>query len=339
MIVARCLIALALPLAAQQLYEEDLKATQALREKLWRQMDEFSKAQENGVDGLRRVFLNRIGYPVSGLRATGPLRLEKTGEDAIATYHRAWLPLSGGMDAYGLYILPKKPLAKRAPLVISQHGGGGFPEMATFHGGTNYKDQVRGAVQEGYIVYAPHTVMYPFGDRDRGTTIPADVRKVLDSRFRAQGTSLAAVEVMKINLALDALTKRPEIDPSRIAMIGLSYGGFYSTYAAALDPRIKVVVASCSFRNDPAIVDGSAEGRLLDLAPAEVAALIAPRPLQIQSGIRDNLIPIEGSRIAAQRALDYYRRQGAADKLQFEEFDGGHEFRGSLVWPFLKRWL
>jgi dienelactone hydrolase len=339
MIVARYLFALSLPIAAQQLYEEDLKATQPLREKLWRQMDDYSKAQEGSVESLRRVFLNRIGYPIPGLRATGPLRLERTGEDESAVYHRAWLPLSGGMDAYGLYIVPKKPLAKRAPLVISQHGGGGFPEMATFYGGTNYKDQVRGAIKEGYIVYAPLTLMYPFGDRDRGTAIPADVRKVIDARLRSQGTSLAALDVMKIKLALDALTNRPEIDPNRIAMIGLSYGGFYSTYVAALDPRIKVVVASCSFRNDPAIVDGTAEGRLLDLAPAEIAALIAPRPLQIQSGIRDNLIPIEPSRIAAKRALDYYTRQGAADKLSFEEFDGGHEFRGSLVWPFLKRWL
>ncbi len=339
MIVARSLLFTAFALQAQELYEEDLKATQPIREKLWRQMDEYSKGPADSVAALRRVFLNRLGYPVPGLQAAGPQRLEKTGEDNVAVYHRAFLPLTGGMEAYGLYIVPKKPLAKRAPLVISQHGGGGFPEMATFRGGSNYKDQVRGAVNEGYIVYAPHTVMYPFGDRDRGTAIPADVRKDLDARLRAQGTSLAAVEVMKIKLALDALTKRPEIDPKRIAMIGLSYGGFYSTYAAALDPRIKVVVASCSFRDDPAIVDGKTEGRLLDLAPAEVAALIAPRPLQIQSGIGDKLIPIEGSRVAAKRALDYYTRQGAADKLEFQEFEGGHEFRGSLVWPFLKRWL
>lgn len=343
MIVARCLIALTLSLKAQQVYEEDLKATQPLRETLWRQIDAYSKSQEGSVESLRRVFLNRIGYPIPGLQAKGPLRLEKTGEDDTAVYHRTWLPLTGGkgetLEAYGLYIVPKKPLAKRTPLVISQHGGGGFPEMATYNGGTNYKDQVRGAIKEGYIVYAPLTLMYPFGDRDRGTAIPADVRKVVDARLRAQGTSLAALDVMKIKLALDALVKRPEIDPNRIAMIGLSYGGFYSTYVAALDPRIKVVVASCSFRNDPAIVDGTAEGRLLDLAPADVAALIAPRPLQIQSGIHDKLIPIEPSRLAAKRALEHYTRQGAADKLNFEEFDGGHEFRGSLVWPFLKRWL
>jgi dienelactone hydrolase len=282
---------------------------------------------------------NRIGYPVAGIRAAGQLRLEKTGEDEIGIYHRSVLPLTNGLEAYGLYIVPKKPAAKKAPLVISQHGGGGFPEMALYRGGANYKDQIRGAVQEGYLVYAPHVVMYPFGDRDRGTAIPAEVRKDLDAKLRASGTSLVGVELMKLRLALDALLQRPEVDAKRVAMIGLSYGGFYATYAAAVDDRIRVVVASCSFRDDPAVADGKTEGRLLDLAPGEVAALVAPRPLQIQSGIQDKLIPIEQSRAGAKRAKEYYERQGAAEKMLFIEFEGGHEFRGSLVWPFLKKWL
>ena len=78
-------------------------------------------------------------------------------------------------------------------------------------------------------------------------------------------------------------------------MIGLSYGGFYSLYTAALEPRIKVVVASCSFPDDPPVTDGKTAGRLIDLAPAEVAGLIAPRALQVQSGINDKLIPISAT--------------------------------------------
>ena len=63
-----------------------------------------------------------------------------TGEDAVATYYRTYLSFADGLDAYGLNIVPKKTGLKHAPLVISQHGGG-FPEMAAFHGGTNYKDR------------------------------------------------------------------------------------------------------------------------------------------------------------------------------------------------------
>lgn len=328
MIVTRALLAMLF--LAQDLYEEKLRDTLALRETLYTQMNAHAD---------RLLLEHRIGHPATKLKASGPLRLSKAGEDSIATYYRAFLPVASNLDAYGLYIVPRKLVARRAPLVISKHGGGGFPEMATFNGGTNYKDQVRGAVKEGYVVYAPHSVMYPFGDRDAGTIIPAEVRKLLDEKFRTAGTSLASIEVQKISLVLDELLKRPEIDPQRIAMIGLSYGGFYSLYAAALEPRIKVVVASCSFPDEPAITDGKTGGRLFDMAPADVASLVAPRPLQVQSGIHDKLIPIAQGRLASKRVALVYEKLNAKDKFVFEEFDGGHEFRGSLVWPFLKKWL
>ncbi|MBM3761307.1 MAG: hypothetical protein FJW36_13795 [Acidobacteria bacterium] len=315
---------------AQELYEEKLRDTLPLREMLYTQMNLYAD---------RLLLERRIGHPQSKLKARGPLRLVKSGEDTVATYYRTFLPVANNLDAYGLYIVPKKLAARRTPLVISKHGGGGFPEMATFNGGTNYKDQVRGAVSEGYAVYAPHSVMYPFGDRDAGTIIPAEVRKLLDERFRASGTSLASIEVQKVSLVLDELLKRPEIDPQRVAMIGLSYGGFYSLYTASLDPRIKVVVASCSFPDEPAITDGKTAGRLFDMNPADVASLIAPRPLQVQSGIHDKLIPIDQSRQASRRVSLVYEKLNEKDKFVFEEFDGGHEFRGSLVWPFLRKWL
>ena len=73
-----------------------------------------------------------------------------------------------------------------------------------------------------------------------------------------------------------------------------------------------------------------------DLAPAEVAGLIAHRALQVQSGINDKLIPIEQGRQTAERAALYYGKLGASDKFVFNEFEGGHEFCGSLIWLFLK---
>ncbi|WP_051669565.1 alpha/beta hydrolase family protein [Bryobacter aggregatus] len=336
MIVSRALLLLAL---SQQLHEEEPKLTLPVREQLWRQMDSYANGLTAKPESLRRLLKTRMGYPPPAMSVQSKLRLEKSGEDAVATYYRSYLTVAPGMDAYGLYIVPKKRVARRAPLVISQHGGGGTPEMATYNGGTNYHDQVRGAVAQGYVVYAPHTVMYPFRDRDLGTAIPSAVRKDLDEKFRAAGTSLAAVEVYKIQLAIDELVKRPEIDPNRIAMIGLSYGGYYSLYTAAVEPRIKVVVASCSVRNEEPVLDSKIEGRLLDLAPADVAGLIAPRALQIQTGIDDKSSPIDQARIAAAKARSFYEKAGALPKFSFEEFAGGHEFRGSLVWPFLKKWL
>ena len=326
------------------LYEEEPVATLALREKLWRQMDAFTKSLATHPESRLHAFKTKIGYPPAGLHAVaGRPRLEKFAADAVATYYRCYIEVAPGLDQYGLYIVPRKTKGK-TPLVISQHGGGGTPEMATFQGGANYRDMVRGAVQEGYIVWAPLTVMYPYRDRDQGTAIPAEVRRDLDAPLREVGASLMGLEVAKISLALTALLKdRQEIDAQRIAMVGLSYGGFYTLYTAALDPRIKVAVASCSFRNqanpqtNPQANQQSApEGRPVDLAGPELASLIAPRPLQVQAGVNDKGFPIDDVRAAAKRTQTLY---GPAKTFEFIEFEGGHEWRGTVAWPFLRKHL
>jgi dienelactone hydrolase len=133
---------------------------------------------------------------------------------------------------------------------------------------------------------------------------------------------------------------RPEVDPARVAMIGLSYGGFYTLYTAALEPRIKVAIASCSFRH--AGQTGAARtqkpaGRPTDLSSAELVRLISPRPLQVQSGIRDQGFPIDDVRQAVEASRAWYA--GHAERFDFEAFDGAHEFRGDIAWPFLRKHL
>jgi len=321
---------------AAALYEEEPVATLALREKLWRQMDAFAKGAAAQPETRRQLLKTKIGYPPVGLHGVaGKPRLEKSGEDAVAIYYRCFIEVAPGLDQYGLYIVPKKARG-RTPLVIAKHGGGGTPEMATFKGGTNYHDMVRGAVAEGYIVWAPLTVMYPFRDRDKGTAIPAEVRRDLDAPLRAAGMSLMGLEVGKMSLALTSLLReRKEIDASRIAMVGLSYGGYYTLYMAALDPRIRVAVASCSFR-DEAGQNGAPEGRPVDMGGPELASLIAPRALQVQAGVNDKGLPIADVRRAAERAQALVR---AGKGFQFSEFEGGHEWRGALAWPFLREHL
>lgn len=83
--------------------------------------------------------------------------------------------------------------------------------------------------------------MHPYGDRDRGTPIPEDVRQVLDEALLRKGTSLGAVETRKISRAPDILLKRPEIDPDRVGMAGPSMGGMQTVMATSLEPRIKSV--------------------------------------------------------------------------------------------------
>ncbi len=326
------LILLPIALQAQApLFEEDFQKSRPHRENDYRQLNKFADSLAP-ADSLRQQFRSRIGFPPPGFTSPPTLRCEPMGEDDIATYSRCWVTVAPNLETYGLYLVPKGAKGPR-PLVVSLHGGGGFPEMALFKGGSNYHDQIRGAVRQGYAVWAPQFVMYPFRDRDTGTPIPAEVRADLDLKFRNAGSSLMAVEAMRVIRSLDPLLTRPEIDPQRIAMIGLSYGGYYSLYIAALDPRIKAVVASCSFREAPLVRETVIGGRPLDLTSPQQVALIAPRPLQIQVGLTDKAAPIESVRRAIAEAKVHH------PTVDYQEFNGGHEWRGDLAWNFLSKHL
>jgi dienelactone hydrolase len=321
-----------LALSAQvPLLEEDLQKSRPYREQGYRQFDEYLKKLPP-AEILRQQFRTKIGFPPPGFTETPAMRCEAMGEDSIATYSRCWVTVAAGLETYGLYLVPKQRQA-RTPLVVSLHGGGGFPEMALFKGGSNYHDQIRGAAREGYIVWAPLFVMYPFRDRDTGTPIPAEVRADLDLKLRNAGTSLMALESMKVIRSLDAVLARPEVDPTRVAMIGLSFGGYYSLYIAALDPRIHVVVASGCFREAPLVRESIMAGRPVDLTSPQQVALIAPRPLQIQTGVKDPAAPIESVRRTLAEARVYH------PTLDYQEFDGGHEWRGDIAWTFLRQHL
>src|SRR5580704_11533748 len=218
--------------AQTPLYEEDLLASAPIRVEQWKQLQAyadalpqkplpFPKGDTNatnaaGREALAHSFREALGYPPPLFLDHPSGHFDKVGEDSTATYYRCFIRVTPQMETYGLYVVPKH-VKLPAPLVISQHGGGGTPEMATFHGGTNYHDQVRGAVAEGYVVFAPLTIMYPFRDRDHGTAIPAEVRGILDDELRARGTTLMGVEAHKISRALDVVLQRPEVDANRVA--------------------------------------------------------------------------------------------------------------------------
>jgi len=48
-----------------------------------------------------------------------------------------------------------------------------------------------------------------------------------------------------VSTALDTLTKRDDIDASRIGLAGVSLGGYYAPRAAAFEPRVKAAVGNC----------------------------------------------------------------------------------------------
>lgn len=298
------------------------------------------QAFEKSATRLRTAFCDSIGYPPPGKRPDKPANYKKIGEDAIGVYYRAMFPILPGIHSEGIFIVPKSAKGK-TPLVISMHGGGGSPEVALFNGGSNYNDMVRGAVKHGYIVYAPQHLF-------RADGYPKDIRRQIDDRMRLIGTSITAVEIAKITFALDELVKRPEVDPDRIGMVGLSYGGYYAQVTPAIDTRIKVSVSSCYFgvqegRYEESELSVPSDFRFMNrmtlFNDAELVALICPRAHQIQAGSRDNASHREMGKTIAPRSAAFYQKLDLNDRFEHVIFEGGHEFNDASAWAFIKKHL
>ena len=351
------------PAATTTYFEQDVKDSNPLRTEQAKELEDYilalkndntrlqklvpndyssPQAFEKSAQRFRQAFCDSIGYPPPGDAPLPAATFNKIGEDGIGTYFRAMIPILPGVHAEGIYIVPKSLKEnEKAPLVISMHGGGGSPEVALFRGGANYHDMVRGGVKRGYVVFAPQHLFSAEG-------FPKDVRNRTDERLRLIGTSLTAIEISKITRSLDVLLRRPEVDASRVAMVGLSYGGYYALVTPALDTRIKVSVCSCYYgvqesryeRDELSIPsDFKFKDRFTFFRDSDIAALICPRALQIQAGSKDGVDHRDGGKPLAPRSAAYYSKLGLADRFQHLIFDGGHEFHDDSAWEFVKKHL
>lgn len=335
------------PLRAEQAQELDnyilaLKKDNSRLQKLLPADYSSPQAFEKSAQRYRQAFCDSIGYPPPGDVPQTAATFNEMGEDSIGIYFRAMIPILPGVHAEGIYIVPKSLKEnEKAPLVISMHGGGGSPEVALFRGGANYRDMVRGGVKRGYVVFAPQHLFSADG-------FPKDVRNRTDERLRLVGTSLTAVEIAKITRSLDVLLKRPEVDATRVAMVGLSYGGYYALVTPALEPRIKVSVCSCYYgvqearyeRDELSIPsDFKFKDRFTFFRDSDIAALICPRALQIQAGSKDGVDHRDGGKPLAPQSAAYYSKLGLADRFEHLVFEGGHEFHDTSAWEFVKKHL
>ncbi len=347
--------------APPKFYEEDVKSSDPLRAEQARELDAYinllkrdherlralfrpnyssPRAFEKSALPLRAAFSDSIGYPPPGVVPSQPATFDKIGEDSLGTYFRVRIPVLPEVHAEGIYIVPRG-LKGKAPLLISMHGGGGSPEVALFHGGANYRDMVRGAAKRGYVVFAPQHLFSAEG-------FPKDIRNRTDERMRLIGTSLTAVEIAKITRSLDILLQRPEVDPARVGMVGLSYGGYYALVTPAVDTRIKVSVCSCYYgvqegryeRDELSIPsDFKFKDRFTLFRDSELAALICPRALQIQAGSRDGIDHRDPGKTLAPLSAAYYQKLGLPDRFQHLIFEGGHEFHDESAWAFVQKHL
>lgn len=316
------------------IYREEKAVTAASKQGYVNQLDALLAKKQAEAAKLREAYVRDIfqdperyrndlrkmlGWPLVGQENTAPpaVTAQELSREEGYTIYRMGIEILEGVTLTGLYFRTEG----KKPLIIAQHGGQGSPELISgFYGSTtNYHQMLHRIRQQDVHVFAPQLLIW--GEQ---YDVPYD-RRGLDARLKRVGSSIAAVELYGITRSLDYFETRPEV--SCFGMVGLSYGGFYTLFATAIDTRIRGAV-SCSFFNSRDVIgwsDWTWQCSAEKFDDPEVACLIYPRSLCIAVGDKDPLFPVSSAESSFQKLRKLCRDVGT-DWLETIVFDGVHEF-------------
>ena len=145
--------------------------------------------------------------------------------------------------------------------------------------------------------------------------------------------------------ALDYLCRQKFVDPRRIGVMGLSFGGTMTTWISICDQRIKAADIICYSDRfaDFAIRDANSCGSqitpsLYTLADVpDLQGLIAPRPLLVEIGMQDRCFLIESALSCYREVEKIYQAAGVRDRLDLDLFAGDHMWGGHKSVDFFRK--
>lgn len=153
--------------------------------------------------------------------------------------------------------------------------------------------------------------------------------------------SLMGERVWDALVCVDHLVTRPEVDPGRLVVAGLSLGGETTMYVAALDTRLKAACSSGWLTTVANMKRGHCPcwqfpGLEANFDFADIFACVAPRPLVFELGEKERApggFPVAIGRDAFAHVKRAYRTFGAENDVTLTVHPGGHVFLGQDFWP------
>jgi dienelactone hydrolase len=228
------------------------------------------------------------------------------------------------------------------PTALCPPGHGGGINQVMNEDGAYHKYPHRFA-EAGFVALVPENIS--FGERAnpnsgyRGCSFEHEALNLL-------GGTVIGYRLWELQRALDLLETLPQVDKNRIGCAGLSLGGEMTLYLAACDLRIRVACIACfltsfkgTFLKEPHCTCGYTPKMARYFEHADLAALIAPRPLMIQVGTRDGSFLVADAQAAYDELAPLYRMLDAEDKIALDVFEGGHDFDVEPTLAWFRRWL
>lgn len=192
--------------------------------------------------------------------------------------------------------------------------------------------------KRGYVCLA--TDMLNWSDRGGGDY---DGQEKLAANLLQLGTSFAGLIAHEDLRAAEFLATLPEVDPKRVAAMGLSVGGFRTWQLAALSERIAVGVSVCWMATGKGLlVPGNNQttgqsaytmihpGLANFLDYPDVASTACPKPMMFLCGRRDALFPLAAIEAAFDKMHRVWESQNATAKLETRLYDAPHEFNVTM---------
>ena len=225
---------------------------------------------------------------------------------------------------------------------VDEHAPGAAVLAVHGHGATKETIEYAPRLAElGVVVLAPD--LRGFGERADWT--PDDHYHCDVDLVNAVlvGTTPLAQNLWDMARAIDVLQSLPFVDGDRLGVCGWSYGGTIALFLAAWDERVRAALVSCyvasiaSSHRLPWNLCGSQvlPGMAGELDHASVAALVAPRPLIVESADGDLAFPIDAARATIAQARSAFEAADAPDALTHVVVPGDHRFDGTDTLPAL----
>ena len=253
------------------------------------------------------------------------------------------------------YLLIPRGLQGRAPAILYCHWHGGEYDIGKeelFQAKHTPEPPGPALAKRGYIVLAIDACC--FGERNgRGPGGPAETGSAGElsaSKFNLwMGRTLWGMMLRDDLMALDYLASRPEVDPRRIGVTGMSMGATRSWWLMALDERLRTGVAiACLTRYQNLIEHQKLKahgiyyfvpGMLNHFDTEAVISLIAPRPALFLNGDEDDGSPADGIHAIEAAVRPAYRLYGREQDFQsFVYPRQGHVYTPEM-WSRSLTWL
>ena len=309
-----------------------------------RDIAEWQSAFRDKVESLRGPLPDRVA-PVA--------EIVESVEMPDHVRHLLRIRVTGVSSLVAHLLLPQgmRPGERQPGLIVSHgHVKYGIDSVCGVRGMDTDEDARRAyalhAVRAGYVALAPAWWGWPGRDGHVHRVGSRDKCNTIQMAAAMYGLNVLALHVQDGQAALDVLAARPEVAPGRIGCIGNSYGGRTTMWLTIFDERIRACVPSgCmnTFRERSLKLSSCAIQYLPGLLQygdvPELFSLIAPRPMQLQTGEQDPLITPEDRDAMEATVRRAYRLLGAEANLDYARHPEGHLLVWELAEPFLRKHL